>query len=92
MTSNSSKPSGGANAGPYFDIWYILATKGYVEVTVATHRVQATIETIKKRKWRQNVRRKAKGIIPYEDMNVTITKLSDAYVKLRFTIPQRYII
>lgn len=80
------------NKGQYYDIWHVLTTKGYVEVTVATHRVQALIETVKKRKWRQNVRRRARGIKPYEDMIIRQTKLSDAYVKVYFKIPQNFVV
>lgn len=81
-----------SHRGPFADIWFTLAGKGYVEVTVATHRVNALIETIKKRKWRQNVRRRKQGMRPYEDMIITTVKLSDAYVKVTFQIPQRYVV
>lgn len=80
------------NTGPYFEIWKTLTTKGYVEVTVATHRVSALIETIKKRKWRQNVRRRKQGFRPYEDMIIRTTPLSSAYVKVYFKIPQNYVV
>jgi hypothetical protein len=78
--------------GPYVDIWKTLTTKGYVEVVVATHRVTALIETVKKRKWRQNVRRRKMGIRPYEHMVIRLTPLSSAYVKVYFEIPQNYLV
>lgn len=78
--------------GPYVDIWSTLTTKGYVEVVVATHRVTALIETIKKRKWRQNVRRRKMGKRPYENMVIRTTPLSSAYVKVYFAIPQNYVV
>lgn len=80
------------NTGPYYEIWKTLTTKGYVEVTVATHRVQPLIETIKKRKWRQNVRRKKQGYAPYEHMIIKTTVLNSAYVKVYFKIPQNYVV
>lgn len=76
----------------YAQLWHTLTTKGYVELTVATHRVQTTIEAVKKRKWRQNVRRQRAGIASYEHMVITQTKLSDAYVKIVFEIPQNYVV
>lgn len=91
LTSDDTVPTA-INKSPYADIWKVLATKGFVEVTVATHRVTALLETMKKRKWRQNVRRKRKGIRPYEDMIITQTVLSSAYVKVRFTIPQNLLL